>query len=110
MKQDFLPGLSAIFRTKHASLLVWPVSMTQRSDKNPVRVPWVHDDPPHHSSKFHRPAFRNKKLPAARARPLPPVLAPHEMVRSSATAAPGIVLGRTVLARQVWQAAEMHRA
>src|SRR5258708_38921699 len=41
----------------------------------------------HWSSKRLRPRFRNRNLPAARARPPPPMRAPHEMARSAATAA-----------------------
>src|SRR6266852_3687224 len=45
VKQNFLPALSPVFRTKHTALQVRPVSMTQRRDENPVRIPRVHDDP-----------------------------------------------------------------
>jgi len=33
VKENFLPALSSIFRTEDASLLVRPVSMTQRGDE-----------------------------------------------------------------------------
>src|SRR5712664_2848060 len=46
VKENFLPALSTIFRTKETSLLVRPVRMTQRRGENPVRVARVHKDPP----------------------------------------------------------------
>src|SRR5260370_37611590 len=46
VKQNFLPALSAIFRTKNSALRVRTVRMTQRRGENPVWVARVHEDPP----------------------------------------------------------------
>src|SRR5712664_4419102 len=46
VKQNFLPALSPIFRTKHAALRIRAVRMTQRRGENPVWIPRVHKDPP----------------------------------------------------------------
>ncbi len=59
-----------------------------QSMRSAANQKWDSTFAPHHwSSKCLRPRFRNRKLPAARARPPPPMHAPHEMARSAATAA-----------------------
>src|SRR5260370_17432722 len=61
LKQNLLPALSSIFRTENPSLLVRPVSVTQRRHENLVRVPRVPDDPPHLPRILHPP--RLPRLP-----------------------------------------------
>src|SRR5258708_2218800 len=62
--------------------------------------------PRHLFSKRLRPRSRNRKFPAAHARPLPPACDPRGVARSAATAVPGMTLHRTVLARQASRIAE----
>src|SRR6266436_1883937 len=85
----------------------WP-----QSTRSPANRRWDSRFAPRHSSSRRcRQHSRKRKVPVVRARRSQPARALREAARSSATAAPGITLGRTVWARQARQTPELkHRA